>query len=208
MTENLRLVLLGDSDIAYWPEDLHPTFPMSIKQPPISSGHSGATLRDLTPPLDRILDDHGKEELLFVICAGENDIGEGLSLDHSVSALEKLLETILESSPKHKMMFLGPKFEPWQESDISAKKKYSKMSRSFQRCLSRQDNADFLHYIDCLTLFCGESSTIPGAVLGGRASAEYKYFRSDLLHLSVHGYRIWKEVVEQKIKDILVMQST
>lgn len=200
------MILLGDSDIAYWPEDLHPTFPRSIKQPSISSGHSGATLRDLAPPLDLILNDHGKEELLFVICAGENDMGEGLSLDQSVGALEKLLEMIIESSPKHKMIFLGPKFEPWQENDMRAKEKYSKMSRSFQRCLSRQDNADFLHYIDCLTMFCGQSAMVAGAVLGGRASAEYKYFRSDLLHLSVHGYRIWKEVVEQKIKDILDVQ--
>jgi len=207
MSENLRLVLLGDSDIACWPVDLFPIFPTAIKEP-LSSGHSGATLRDLSPHLGRILQDHGNEELLFVLCAGENDIGEGLSLDNSVSKLEKLLEMILASSQKHQMIFLGPKFEPWQENDMGAKKKYSKMSRSFQRCLSRQDNADCLHFIDCLTMFCGESATIPGAVLGGRASAEFKYFQSDLLHLSVHGYRIWKEVVEQKIKEILVTQST
>lgn len=207
MSENPRLVLFGDSDIFFWPEDLYPTFPGSRT---IKSGHSGATLRDLIPHLSRTLQDNGKEELLFVICAGENDIGEGMSLDNSVGALEKLLEMILASSEKHGVIFLGPKFEPWQENDMVAKKKYYKISRSFQRCLSRHDGTDCMHYsyIDCLTMFCGESATIPGAILGGRASAEFKYFQSDLLHLSIHGYRIWKEVVEQKINDILAISYT
>ena len=154
------------------------------------------------------MQNYGNEESLFVICAGENDIGEGLSLDNSVGALEKLLEMILASSEKHRVIFLGPKFEPWQENDIMAKKKYSKMSRSFQQCLSRQFDSNGMHYIHCLAMFCGGSATIPGAILGGRANAECKYFQSDLLHLSTHGYKIWKDVVEQKIKEILIMPST
>lgn len=204
--ENLHLVLFGDSDIAFWPEDLYPAVPQLRST--CKSGHSGATLRDLIPQLSQILQEQGEKELLLVICAGENDIGEGLSQDNSVSALDKLLGMILTSSEKHMVIFLGPKFEPWQENDVIAKKRYSKMSRSFERCLSRQGDTFCTHYIDCLTMFCGESATAPGAILGGRAKAEFKYFQSDLLHLSIHGYKIWKEVVEQKIMEILAIQTT
>ena len=59
-----------------------------------------------------------------------------------------------------------------------------------------------IHYVDCLTMFCTEESAkVPGAVLGGRAKAEYKYFEGDRLHLSVHGYQIWKKVVEDIVEN-------
>jgi lysophospholipase L1-like esterase len=148
---------------------------------------------------------------VIVACAGENDLGNGVALDTSVSALETFLgvvfdDAIGEDSEKknrmnhHYVIFLGPKFEPWLEDDPSYKKKYSKMSRSFDRCFQRHSNADNIHYIDCLTMFCtGETANIPGAILGGKAKADYKYFASDRLHLSSHGYKLWKEVVERQI---------
>jgi lysophospholipase L1-like esterase len=203
-----RLVLLGDSDIDYWPDELFPTINNSLqKLSPIVRGHSGATLRDVLPHLQRVLDEHGSQPLLIVACAGENDIGEGISLDNSIRSLEKLLKRVFESSKHHRLIFLGPKFEPWLENSMDCKKNYSKMSRSFNRCLQKNPQSERLHYIDCLTMFCGETASVPGAVLGGRARAEYKYFQSDLLHLSNHGYKIWKDVVEKKIREFFSTTS-
>eukprot|EP00543_Licmophora_paradoxa_P014920 CAMPEP_0202467924 /NCGR_PEP_ID=MMETSP1360-20130828/73677_1 /ASSEMBLY_ACC=CAM_ASM_000848 /TAXON_ID=515479 /ORGANISM="Licmophora paradoxa, Strain CCMP2313" /LENGTH=57 /DNA_ID=CAMNT_0049092645 /DNA_START=160 /DNA_END=333 /DNA_ORIENTATION=- len=48
-------------------------------------------------------------------------------------------------------------------------------------------------------MFCGDSANVPGAVLGGRAIPESKYFSDDLLHLSKEGYTIWKGIVEEKV---------
>eukprot|EP00980_Cylindrotheca_fusiformis_P020063 scaffold7139_cov115-Cylindrotheca_fusiformis.AAC.13 len=190
-----NLVLLGDSDIAYWPDELYPTCVGLEKRPPLVSGLSGATIGEILPHLQRILDDNDGDPLLFVVCAGENDIGEGISLDSSVRSLESLLDMVVNSSKDHRLIFLGPKFEPWLENDERCKKDYCKMSRSFSRCLQRNPQSDRLQYVDCLCMFCGESAFVPGAVLGGRAKAEYKYFKSDLLHLSNHGYIIWKGII-------------
>jgi lysophospholipase L1-like esterase len=146
---------------------------------------------------------------VIVACAGENDIGNGVSLDHSLMALRQFLDAICSNekkapSPKqHHLIFLGPKFEPWLEDDPASKKAYSKMSRAFARCCKQHDHADQIHFLDCLTMFCGDTATIPGAALVGRAKADDKYFAADGVHLSSHGYSIWQQVVQERIHEIV-----
>lgn len=196
-----RLVLIGDSDIAYWPKSLYPTY-RGQTLPSIVSGHSGAILSEIVPAMELVLKENKSYDLFIIVCAGENDIGEGISLDETLHSLERLVNLIVPQTTSsnnkrnHQLLFLGPKFEPWLEDDAASKKKYAKMSRVFKRFFERHLHSEMLHYIDCLTMFCGSSATIPGAVLGGKAKAEYRYFASDRLHLSDHGYRIWKEAIE------------
>jgi hypothetical protein len=62
--------------------------------------------------------------VLFVVCAGENDVSSGQSIDKIQktfsSFLEKLFCPNLNSgqintqSSNERLLFLGPKFEPWQ----------------------------------------------------------------------------------------------
>lgn len=205
-----HLVLIGDSDVAFWPEAL---YPIHDGKKFIVSGHSGSTLGEIIPFLDKILKDQqldgtasSNDGLLVVAVAGENDIGNGLSLDDTLQSLERFVNLIFNekgeessssSSDNRHLIFLGPKFEPWLQDDFSSKKKYAKMSRSFHRFFERHNRSKNLHYIDCLTMFCGSSASIPGAVLGGKAKPEYRYFASDLLHLSQHGYKIWKDTIEK-----------
>lgn len=124
---------------------------------------------------------------------------------------------------QHHLIFLGPKFEPWMDQDedpVGSKQAYSKLDRGFQRVCkeytttitvssgttddaattSTSSHHNFLHYVDCLTMFCGETATLPGARLGGRAVAQPEYFSSDQLHLSDKGYAVWKGIVEQIIR--------
>ena len=163
---------------------------------------------------------------IIVACAGENDIANGLSLDSSTTALEDFLDIILEesnnqcdniNSNEYHVIFLGPKFEPWLDDDgcSSYKKLYGKMSRNFERiCTNHPMNQNqnntatttdtttrtSIHYIDCITMFCTkETCNMPGAILGGKAKANYKYFQSDKLHLSQYGYKIWKKTIEDTI---------
>lgn len=202
----MSLAFVGDSDIHYWPSEMLPT----LDSMPVAavSGHSGASLSETLPHLRKVLANHGSShKLMIVACAGENDIGDGISLDNSLIALRQFLDAIFsnEKAPpsKHHLIFLGPKFEPWLEGDPSCKKAYSKMSRAFSRCCEKHDNGDQIQFIDCLTMFCGDTATIPGAVLGGRAKADYKYFAPDKLHLSMHGYKVWQQVVQERIKEII-----
>jgi hypothetical protein len=257
-----RLVVVGDSDIAYWPKELLPSAPSSDDAgkcgigaetewgQPLVSGHSGAALAGVLPHLRRVLtteswcDGTGartsrtspsdNDTLIVVACAGENDIGDGLSLGKSVEALREFADAIFLETKHHCgdndnvfLIFLGPKFEPWLEDDPSYKKKYTAMARAFRRCLEEYDdstntikghsttasnngdknneneNDGQIHFIDCLTMFCGETANVPGARLGGRAKADPRFFASDQLHLSKEGYAIWKEVVETRIRRCL-----
>lgn len=202
-TEEHQLVLIGDSDIAYWPQEFHPS--LNNTKPAIVSGHPGATLSDVLPHLHRIVSEHGDQNKLVIIaCAGENDISGGIFLDNSLRALEIFMNSITQSSEDHRLIFLGPKFEPWQDEDTPSKRQYSKMSRSFERCFLRNSNPNgTFHYIDCLTMFCRRSTSVPGALLGGRANAAAKYFLSDKLHLSKDGYALWKNLLEQTINNVL-----
>jgi hypothetical protein len=71
-----------------------------------------------------------------------------------------------------------------------------------ERACNKYETRDPNHtitYLDCLTMFCGESGQFPGAVLGGKAIPEKMLFDYDQLHLSREGYQIWKGVVEGHI---------
>lgn len=204
----MSLAFVGDSDIDYWPSEVLPTLDGAVPVAAVS-GHSGASLSETLPHLRKVLENHGSiQKLMIVACAGENDIGDGISLDNSLIALRQFLDAIFSNdekvpSFKHHLIFLGPKFEPWLEDDPSYKKAYSKMSRAFSRCCEKHENADQIQFIDCLTMFCGDTATIPGAVLAGRAKADYKYFAADKLHLSIHGYTVWQQVVQERITEII-----
>jgi hypothetical protein len=120
------------------------------------------------------------------------------------------------------LIFLGPKLEPWLEDDMEARKSYfhlsERLSRSCQtfgtnETLDHNENKDnqschpdgknAISYVNCLTMFCGDSADLPGAVLAGRAKAETKYFNKDMLHLSEEGYKVWKEEIEWIISSII-----
>lgn len=246
--DDYQVVLIGDSDIAFWPRELYPNGVVGsassscfISRPPLVRGQSGATLAETLPQLRSIVDEHAESEksnvplfspssssgtssLIIVACAGENDIGNGIILERSVSALREFLaiacetEGAPESSRLHRyVIFLGPKFEPWLEEDHDCKGQYSAMSRAFERCCREYEtdhaatdaasSSQQIHYVDCLTMFCGETAHVPGAVLAGRAKAEKRFFESDQLHLSNEGYDVWKSVVERIIHERILCQG-
>ncbi len=205
-----RVVLVGDSDIAYWPKDLKPSQVGLSNHEPLVSGHPGATLSGVLPHLRRLFKKAttaaslNSESTLFVVaCAGENDIGEGISLQKSVRDLSEFVDAVLEPKTcKVALIFLGPKFEPWLEDDPSYKTKYAAMGRAFQKCINdyKENNHPGIHFVDCLTMFCGETANLPGARFDGRAKADPKYFAPDRLHLSREGYAVWKQEVEAIIQ--------
>ena len=229
---DLSLAFVGDSDIHYWPSKVLPTLD-GVVPVAVVSGHSGASLSETLPYLRKVLKNHGSSQrLIIVACAGENDIGDDISLDSSLIAMRQFLDAIFSSqmapSKHHHLIFLGPKFEPWleddpwyskmlsvfspcceedddsdQDDDSSYKKSYIKMSRAFSQCCEKHDNADQIKFIDCLTMFCGDTATIPEAVLEGTAKADSKYFAGDRLHLSIDGYKVWQQVVQERIKEII-----
>lgn len=205
------LLFVGDSDIARWPSELLPSRGHDVDEmpPPIASGHSGATLQEIVPHLKAALEslDVIPDAIVLVACAGENDIGNGFSRDDTLSAFDELLRLFFGDAAANgtfcrRLIFLGPKLEPWLNDDPSSRKQYVKLSRAFQRACAKHERADDILFVDCLTMFCGDSANVPGATLGGKAKADPKYFSNDQLHLSQEGYRIWKQVVENHLSDL------
>ena len=177
----VEVVLVGDSDIARWPEQLLPSGTKSV------SGHSGATLAQVLP---HVLG--GSSSTIFVVCAGENDI-DSVPLWESEASFRDLVKRCVGSH----LIFLGPKLEPWLQDDTSSRKKYFQMATAFQTDLKDCPHATF---VNCLTEFCNEGKDEPGAVF--KAKPDPKFFDGDQLHLSDEGYRKWKLIVEDEILQI------
>jgi lysophospholipase L1-like esterase len=206
------LMLVGDSDIARWPSDLLPKSDTLLLRQTLTRGHSGATLQEIVPCVQEALEViQPAETIVLVACAGENDIGSGCSLSDTLSALQELIRLFFRNDANEaknkRLVFLGPKLEPWLDNDPVSRKKYAKLSTAFQRACKKNERANEIIYVDCLLMFCGESGKLPGATLGGKAKAERHYFDSDQLHLSREGYQVWKRVVENHLSCIVWMED-
>ena len=191
------LALIGDSDIHRWPTHLLPK--ASGVEECIVSGHDGATLAQILPYVRDIVTTTNDHNLLvLVICAGENDVGEGLELSTTFKSFQELLDIVFsQSSAATKLIFLGPKIEPWLEQDTDSRKQYIRLSRGIERLCHESSHAPNMYFFDCLTMFCGETADLPGALYGGRAKAVPSYFAPDGLHLSDAGYANWKRLIEE-----------
>lgn len=254
-----HLLLIGDSDIKRWPSRLRPILPRTdntedgSNQPSFNGdksrnktysnihvcGRDGATIRDCIQVAYKFFKYHNTSTgrynypLIVIACAGENDLGHGLSVDNIIETFDEFIRTVLNRSssssasikqleistvtpkapsmnvPKTYLFFLGPKLEPWLQDDPNSRKEYVKLSQKMQKKVDELSTSISSHshavFLDCLTMFCGASSSLPGAIYGGRAIAEVKYFDEDKLHLNESGYTVWKNLVEKEL--IKVMHS-
>jgi lysophospholipase L1-like esterase len=154
-------------------------------------GFPGATFNQVLGKMP----EQTNRESVILFCAGENDLGNGLSVEDTLEAMDRLL-----AHDYNHLVLLGPKLEPWLEDDPLSRKHYVKLSKGLRRRCEGHENVT---YLDCLTLFCGESANQPGALLGGKAKADPKYFDADKLHLSEEGYQLWKQVIEDVLTKLM-----
>ncbi len=148
-----------------------------------------------------------------------------------VKSIEKIFSKSSSRSNQTHLIFIGPKIEPWMtEDELDARTKYFQLShrlkQSFQMqkqggerrdagdpssknlysfsstaCNDRESVKKSIFYIDCLTIFCGESKDL--SVSGGKAIADKKYFDADELHLSHEGYELLQREVRKILGEIL-----
>ena len=215
----MNVFLVGDSDIDRWPPYLVPGQGWTGMTHTVC-GKSGATLQQVVPLVEqrvqevKATSDAGIAVTFFVVCAGEKDLSSGGDLVESEQALKDLIQAVFSgNTDSHRyLIFLGPKFEPWLQHDKSARRQYIRMSERFKQVCTHDSSLSLYvqqhtTYIDCLTMFCGASGHLPGALWGGKAIAESLYFHSDQLHLSDQGYEIWKLVIEDCVTRILTNEG-
>jgi len=229
----VQLTFVGDSDVSRWPTELLPTVPAdrnSHFDPAVHlSGHSGATLDQIVPYAKILVDgitgespknydNHRKRDpnerlLIMVACAGENDIGNGFTMNETMNSFQSFLNSYFGEVPSRsespsswtkKLIFLGPKLEPWLADDPSSRKQYVKLSKAFRRACEKHESTNNIIFLDCITMFCGDSANVPGALFGGKATADPKYFSDDQLHLNSEGYQVW----QQKLESIITQEIT
>ena len=107
-----------------------------------------------------------------------------------------------------RMIFFGPKYEPWLTHDAASRKLYTKLNSGLRRVVNTHPACSCITFIECLRMFC----TIPASDCGGTVSngsrdggaePDDKYFHSDGLHLNDVGYGVWKRIVEEEISKIV-----
>ena len=110
---------------------------------------------------------------IFICCAGENDLGSR-SIDQILETFRAVLDTLFRAvldvlfpqiKSDIKLIFIGPKFEPWLINDNTSRKQYTKLNNGLKRAIRKHHAIDQITYIDCLTLFCTkETANVPGAI--------------------------------------------
>jgi lysophospholipase L1-like esterase len=212
----IMIVLVGDSDIARWPQDLWPSTSSTITTDDgnlIVSGHNGLTLPDLIPHMEQIClqrtllltDD---KIITMIICCGENDIGNSIPLWQTRISCERMLDIVfpphddVELCQQRFVVFLGPKIEPWLQDDSETRKQHIQLSATLQQCCLNHKYTHQIYFVDCLLMFCySETIHQPGALHHG-GKPDPKFFDSDQLHLSIQGYRVWQDIVNRYISEI------
>lgn len=223
--KTISIALIGDSDISRWPPSLYPECSTrNVETSVVNIGQGGAVLSDLLPQLHTLREDYQNTQYtaacdkvnIIIVCAGENDVGSGRSVDGLLDTFRSFLDELFPNTqpqpkhqdPKYYLLFIGPKFEPWLSEDMSSRKQYTKLSNALHRTIRKHPRFDSgrMIFIDCLTMFCTkETSNMPGAVHGGRAIPDEQYFDQDGLHLSEKGYQVWKHTAEEEIVKILAI---
>ena len=247
--QNIALVFIGDSDIARWPDDLYPSPSTKaslghhhITSTVINHAKGGASMKHLREQIAlsmKQLSGKHYDAIIFIACAGENDISNGMDIDEIMKSFEKAANilfspTMIATSHQIHFIFIGPKVEPWMEDgELEARKGYFQLSERLNQAREKisasiwsWDDGDgdqsissrlcgvggvgggdgrSIHYIDALTMFCGDTNS--RSVCAGKAVAERIYFDEDGLHLSNEGYELLRKEVESVLEHIICGES-
>lgn len=202
----IQVLLVGDSDIARWPQNLWPCIETSAVS---HSGQQGAILRQIVPYVEAVIksvEGSPATKIFVVFCCGENDVAQGIDPGVSKELFATVLHKITDVRPDIHVLVLGPKIEPWMDGDKQARASYCDLSSRFHWECKHHRVMPQITYFDCLTMFCKKKG---GAKLRGEtAVADPIYFDADKLHLSDKGYAVWKQVIEEKIREIMVQSMS
>ncbi|KAL7456783.1 hypothetical protein ACHAWC_008252 [Mediolabrus comicus] len=157
----VRVVFLGDSDISRWPPSHYPTSSVVNNNAAaattitcVNLAKGGAVMSDLLTQLkdwredgNNISVEPNNNTLIFVACAGENDVSSGQSIDKIQHSFTSFLEELFRvgrsatdelniNNNKH-LIFFGPKLEPWLTNDHTSRKQYNKLSTALQRAIRK-----------------------------------------------------------------------
>jgi len=115
---------------------------------PSSSSHTKIQTNKKTKVLE------SDPTVVFLVCAGENDISSGVAMEHVITSLEQTVYQVygrtnddspVASKPNNfdaasracRLVLLGPKLEPWLSGDMASRKRYATLNRRFRTSCRR-----------------------------------------------------------------------
>jgi dienelactone hydrolase/lysophospholipase L1-like esterase len=165
------VVFTGSSSIRLW--NLEKSFP---GQPGINRGFGGSQMVDAAHFAPRIVLPYHPRTV--VVYSGDNDIKNGKSPEEVAGDFKSLADTVHESLPSTKIVYLPIKPSPSRWSLIEKQRAANKLI---------QDYAATTSYIT--------SVDVGSVLMGPNGEPDRSLFKEDMLHLNDKGYERWTAVL-------------
>lgn len=173
------LWFVGSSSIHRWTSLEQDMVPWATE----NRGINSATLADILPRFANIKASEGRPRAL-ILYVGENDIASGVpvrTVMHQLAQLFDLRDRLLPGVP---VLLLSAKPSPGRAAFLGEQRLFNAAAQHF---LPHMKTA---YYADITTPL----------LVGGKLGDNYQ---PDGVHMNAHGYRIWADVVRQRLRDIL-----
>jgi GDSL-like Lipase/Acylhydrolase family len=176
------VVFIGSSSIRLWDSLADDMSPMPV----IQHGFGGAKLNDVVHYAERLVNAY--QPRAVVVFAGTNDIEPAASKSPEVllASYQAFVGKVRASQPALPIFYIGitPSPRRWSVWPIA---------QSTNRLIEAWSAADpNLHFIDT-----------SDALLASNGEPDEDNYLFDGLHLSKRGYRIWREIIRQRLWDEL-----
>ncbi|MBZ9646490.1 GDSL-type esterase/lipase family protein [Sphingobium sp. 3R8] len=181
---NCTLWFVGSSSIHRWTSLDRDMAPWATE----NRGINSATLADILPRFANIKPREGRPRAL-IFYVGENDIAKGVPVRTVMRQLASLFDLRDRLLPDVPVLLLSAKPSPGRAAFLREQRLFNAAAQQFL------PHMRVAYYGDITTpLFAG-------GVMGDN-------YQRDGVHMNARGYRIWAEVVRQRLRDILPPQVT
>jgi lysophospholipase L1-like esterase len=124
-------------------------------------------------------------KLAIVMIGTNNSNGDDYTAEQIAAGITRIVKTVRDKLPKTKVLLLaifprGEQMNPQRDKNAIASDKASKVA-----------DGKMVHYLDIGRKFMNEDRTISREIM------------PDYLHLSAHGYQMWGEAMEEKVKELM-----
>jgi lysophospholipase L1-like esterase len=183
-TGDCALWFVGSSSIHRWTSLHRDMAPWATE----NRGINGAMLTDILPRFANIKPDEGRPRAL-ILYVGENDIANGVPVRTVMRQLGGLFDLRDRLLPGVPVLLLSAKPSPARASVFGQQRLFNAAAQNF---LPHMRSA---YYADVTTPL----------LAGGKMGDNYQ---PDGVHMNARGYRIWADVVRDRLHDILPLDVT
>ena len=168
-----QILFVGSSSIRMWQTVQQDMYPLDV----INRGFGGSNAKDLLFYFDRIVKPYNPKAIVYY--EGDNDLAQGQTPAEFIANCKLFIEKAHDELPGTPVYLLSVKPSPSRKNLLPATNKANQMLSNLAE--EYQD----VSYID-----------ISAAMMEDNGKINPSIFRSDSLHMTWDGYRIWTSIVK------------